>query len=92
MLCRGNGLIPIGPLVIMQCTCSYEPRQRLGQPTPLRPAPPLSHVEQKQCSGVLPDCQCSELILQRSLIFQLRRGSVAILQEMLQSVKLTENV
>jgi len=43
MLDRGNGLIPIGALVIMQCACSYEPRQLLGQPTPLRPAhPPVS--------------------------------------------------
>jgi len=61
MLDRGNGLIPICALVIMQCACSYEPRRRLGQPTPLRPPRPSPHVEQKQCSGVLPDCQCSEL-------------------------------
>ena len=92
MLDRGNGLIPIGALLIMQCTCAPKPRQRLGQPTPLRPARPPPHFGQKQCRGVLPDCQCSELVRQRSKTAQLQRGSAAILQEMLQSVKLTENV
>ena len=51
-----------------------------------------SHVERKQCSGVLPDCQSSGLACQRSQKAQRRRGPAADLQEMLQSVKLTRNV